>query len=124
MGCDIHLHVERRANGTWTEIESERYFYDGRNYGLFFVLAGVPYDDLDDIAAARGLPADMSETVAEHWEQWSPNGHSPSWLPVPALIMQDWGPVEDRWWVAALEHLKDLAGEDGTAMRIVFWFDK
>jgi hypothetical protein len=88
MGCDIHLHVERRAESGWEhvaspdnwsmldlEIKSEiaatwwrgRWFRD-RNYELFAWLADVRnYHQQIPLAPERGLPEGVStETLSQY----------------------------------------------------------
>ena len=41
MGTDINIKVERKQGGNWIESESDRNFYDDRNYDLFSASAGI-----------------------------------------------------------------------------------
>lgn len=85
MGCDIHLYVEARENGVWVEKKGD--FYDGRNYNLFSVLAGVRNrHEIIPICEPRGLPEDVSESVRED-ECYD---HSHSWLTLAELMAFDW----------------------------------
>ncbi len=89
MGCDIHMTIERRVNGSWERVDelppractwcdgSGRYQdgrqcygckgsghctapYDDRDYTVFSVLANVRNDgNVKPIAEPRGLPDDM-----------------------------------------------------------------
>jgi hypothetical protein len=62
MGCDIHLHFERKEKDGWKEIPIEDYLIpNDRNYVLFGFLASVrgSHDGLFD---DRGIPDDCSDT--------------------------------------------------------------
>jgi len=71
MGCDIHLRVEIKDNsGMWIDgnlYDSDKNileFYNGRDYSLFGILAGVRDEHfLGAIADTRGMPADC---LGEH----------------------------------------------------------
>ena len=41
MGTDINIKVERKQGGNWIESESDRNFYDDRNYDLFSASGGI-----------------------------------------------------------------------------------
>ena len=73
MGTDIHCYVEKKRedNSGWDQLGlwikdpetgsfKEAEFYDGRNYLLFGMLAGVR-SGTEPIAALRGIPEDMSD---------------------------------------------------------------
>jgi hypothetical protein len=105
MGCDIHIVAERKNPttglyepwGTFTERhgsfvqdgpkEFMNEIYEGRNYTLFGVLAGVRGGDDHMIAPPRGLPTDMSPEVAKYHEDVD---HTPSYLTLRELLEFDW----------------------------------
>jgi hypothetical protein len=113
MGCDIHVHVEKRTTRGWERVEerSKSPYYDedpenepeftwerwyaGRNYGLFSVLAGVR-GSFTPIAAPRGVPEDASADVRDQDEYWGPDGHSHSWFSLAELCAHDWK-GSDAW---------------------------
>lgn len=72
MGCDIHLHFERKnKDGSWDKIHIDSCLLpDDRNYDIFAFLAGVrnfgenPYVP---IFPERGIPVDCSYNK-EDWE--------------------------------------------------------
>ena len=80
MGCDIHVFVERKIEGTWTfEKEVEM----GRNSHLFGILAGVrSWDDPEFIV--KGLPDDLSSELHKKFNELVlgeiPKYHTPSYL--------------------------------------------
>lgn len=78
MGCDIHLFKEIKINGEW------QYFGEADiqpNYHLFAYLANVRnYDNINSIAANRGIPMDISVITQCHLERWQYDGHSHSFL--------------------------------------------
>lgn len=72
----------------------EDWAYDGRNYVLFGVLAGVRNEEVTPIAEPKGLPEDMSYVVREAADQWHGDGHSRSYLTLQELKAYNW---EDRF---------------------------
>lgn len=103
MGCDIHMHVEKRVNDAYQKMTELR-FADGpapfnwRSYGLFGFLAGVRnYSDVPPLSQPRGLPDDVSTSVREESDDWGCDGHSHSWLSVEELASFNYdAAVEDR----------------------------
>ena len=66
-------------------------FYDGRNYTLFSVLAGVrDYGKVKPISPPRGMPDDLSTEVADEYEGWGGDAHSASWYSLDELINWNW----------------------------------
>lgn len=60
MGCDIHLHAEKRINGRWEHYKEMPYF---RNYEVFGKIAGVrgyPYSERVLTEPLRELPEDVN----------------------------------------------------------------
>jgi hypothetical protein len=119
MGCDIHLHVERRTDVGWEQVpdpESDdwthptRWFHD-RNYELFAILADVRNSEGDErlqpIVDPRGLPADVSDAVGTSSEEWGIDGHSHSYLTVAEILAFDWDQM------ATLSGLFRDDGDDG-----------
>lgn len=94
MGCDIHTYVERRlASGQWERVDGEAPF-DWRSYTHFGFLADVRnYSATVPIADPRGFPKDASAAVAEEYEAWGPDAHTPSWLLVRELAEFDYDHV-------------------------------
>ncbi len=108
MGCDIHLYCEKysekknkwisadhfRLNEYYKEDEYEKeyeivHLYDGRNYGLFGVLADVRnYYGNEYISEPKGLPDDICETIKKEYEWWEGDAHSCSWFTAKELF--DW----------------------------------
>lgn len=95
MGCDIHCYAERKSEQRYLEIECNS--FDWRDYSLFAFLAGVRnYSGVDPISEPRGLPGDLSDEVAEEWDDGF-NYHSASWLSLEELLAFDYDQVtEDR----------------------------
>lgn len=97
MGCDIHSYAERRnAAGEWEVIPNLTPFTD-RNYDLFGWLANVRnYAGLTPICLPRGLPPDVSPTLAEDYAKYDVL-HTASWLSVEELNRFDYNaPCENR----------------------------
>lgn len=136
MGCDIHFHVEQRTPDGWQELGNEDDWYDHRNYGVFAVLADVrnyPDHKITTLAAPRGLPEDLSQTVRVAAEVWADDGYSHSWFTIGELMAYDhwmgaappdgaWR-VADSYWLDVMHRMEELAGDDPTSVRAVFWFD-
>jgi hypothetical protein len=151
MGCDIHSHSEKLDGGRWLHLDDD--VFSDRNYGLFGWLADVRnYSALTPIAADRGFPADASAEAAKHYDDWSGDAHSASWVSVADLLAVDYDQaIEDRrttkqlgpnsWTGGATcepgegqkQTLREFLGEgyfadlkrlqDAGAERVVFWFD-
>lgn len=138
MGCDIHFYVEKREGSRWVSADTwckdeygslstydwssdhksrGRPFYDGRNYGLFAILANVRNgygfagvdtgDGYVPISKPRGLPQDASPNVKRSSEEWDGDGHSHSHFTVAELLAYDWTQVtKRRGWVDPVEWAK------------------
>jgi len=92
MGFDIHLYVEVRDRDAWQLIGDEGDYYNGRNYSLFGILAGVRKDHFNSISDPRGLPMDASSEASEVLRDFG-DGHTPSWLGVQEIMDFDWTQV-------------------------------
>jgi hypothetical protein len=104
MGCDIHIYVEKfdgkewKSADTWSPDEYDQtrntnypQVYEGRNYELFAILAGVRNRyDIEPIVRPRGLPGDISNEVQSEADRWNGDGHSHSWLTLKELQEYDW----------------------------------
>ena len=111
MGCDIHVHVEKRGDASlpWERVEdlvpnpefkyaSEDYpqpervrdsWYRDRDYTLFGALAGVRSVG-PPISEPRGVPEDACEETQQAKEFWGWDGHSHSHLDLDELLAYDW----------------------------------
>lgn len=106
MGCDIHSYPERKVDGQWMACEgtfgTEKYPdvepFAWRDYSVFAFLAGVRnYSDVIPITEPRGLLDDVSQYVANEYETWGCDAHTPSWLSVAELNAFDYDKsMEDR----------------------------
>jgi len=99
MGCDIHFYVERKIDEEWVqqfnpnqEKKWDKYWYDGRSYWLFSLLAGVrgPFEAFSE---PRGLPHGLSKGLETEWEQWKGNGHTPSYYSLTELLEHQHKPM-------------------------------
>lgn len=115
MGCDIHVHVERKVDGVWEIVpeelapldsfyvnfilkkpESERKENDeywnrhtwdpGRNYMLFGILAGVRNRSVTPISEPRGIPKDACKKIKNEKKRWGGDGHSHSYFTAAELL--------------------------------------
>lgn len=109
MGCDIHMVLERKSNGTWiglhnyntpelialdtsvfddsppTQYRWIAYKIMGRNYTLFGELAGVrTAGTLGN--EPRGIPQDASQLTNALVDEWDSDGHSHSHLSLSEFI--------------------------------------
>lgn len=142
MGCDIHVHLERRDDqGRYVEIPQHPYDYPlgTRIYTRFAFLAGVRnWANIVPLSSPRGLPYDVSATVRQQSDDWDIDGHSHSWLTVNELLTFDYDqPLyfgehgRDRRCTEStyrellddhfLQELRDIQALGAT--RLVFWFD-
>ena len=111
MGCDIHVHIERKyerdGKVTWYSADHYKYnpyhfmypeeecerelelvpVYRRRDYLLFSILCGVRnYTGVEPMDEPRGLPDNVSNVVATDSEWWGSDGHSHSWFTVKELL--------------------------------------
>lgn len=87
----LEYHAPKRA---------ENWIYDGRNYGLFAILANVRNgygfagvdtgDGFVPIKMPKGLPTNVSFFVEEEARRWGIDGHSHSYLTAKELSDYDW----------------------------------
>lgn len=110
MGCDIHMwaEVKKSPEQKWKAVK--KYFYDGRNYDLFAILADVRNgrgfagcdtgDGFNPINEPRGIPEDASDFYKKQVEEWDVDGHSHSWFTLAELKAFDWTQTtKHRGWV-------------------------
>ena len=125
MGCDIHAHVEIKA-----EINSVKkwVYYEeiniARNYFLFGEMARVRGEsNILNIKKRKGLPEDITDTSLFHFKRWEEDAHSPSWLSRSEL--NKIGKHEDfpLFWGIFAEYREMITEEEGLDFRVVFWFD-
>jgi hypothetical protein len=146
MGCDIHLHIEVKINGTWHHWGAPDI---KRSYTLFALMAGVrSYDDIKPIVEPRGLPEDLTELTRIDYENWYGGCHTPSWLTAEEMeqVFEQYQSIcgarnpKEKYPLISLEHNilhTYLFGngfstpnkypsdnqEDVQDVRFVFWFD-
>lgn len=104
MGCDIHMHAEKRVDGKWVKAErvipKNKYGdpLENRSYGYFGWLADVRnYSEIPPIAQPRGVPDDMAPETKASFESWDSDAHSASWLTVDEILAVDFEQIiEDR----------------------------
>jgi hypothetical protein len=141
MGADIHIAVERRTADGWQRVEpmvpprwqyngapelERQSWYDGRNYFLFAILAGVRNgsggDPVVPISDPRGLPDDVSDETRDEANEWGLDGHSHSHFTLAELFAHDWDEMFHReCWARRLRTLTPArTGEtpDGYAERL------
>jgi hypothetical protein len=144
MGCDIHMSIEVRKDGRWTNIDKsfpwETSAYEGNganigiiNYDLFSTLAGVRRrEEFPPIDYPRGIPVDADVATVDEPDDfpdrlaftgcWS-GEHSHSWYTLRELIdnrkrFQDAG---GNHFLRMVDQLQEIAAPDDA--RIVFSFD-
>ena len=95
MGCDIHDFVEIKVNDKWEMVGEvfenydkrlSKHPYDGRNYTLFGLLAGVRNTNVIPISGPKGVPIDDSQDFLDELEQWGNDGHSISYLTLKEIL--------------------------------------
>lgn len=99
MGCDIHITVEVQGSRGWrcvsqfTDPDKDGNclvnggVYDGRNYLLFGLLAGVRDKRVQAIDSPRGFPIGVSATSLGFHA--SVSDHSHTWLTVKEILRSD-----------------------------------
>lgn len=149
MGCDIHVFSEVRTPTGWVcqqepEEDGEDIYlpnvpsYGGRNYPLFALLAGVR-GEFAESWEPRGFPDDSSKEVAESFDFWDSDAHTPSHQTLgelqrkaAELLIRDkpnGSNIEYAFngLTTLIRAVKDSLG-NGTNLsdedvRIVYWFD-
>ena len=161
MGCDIHVFIEKKTDekyNIWEQVALYRVGkygrqletadpYDGRNYSLFGLLAGVR-GWMDPLIEPRGLPSNLSEGVEKEERWWEQSYHTPTWYDLSELylyrkmyksyIRKDESLQEEEraeaygsfvYFVDCIEHYLDLAQEwtwgdiAPSKYRVIMWFD-
>ena len=86
MGCDIHTHVEIKKKNKWIHTDEVPEEFEGRNYSIFSVLAGVRSSfNVKPISEPKGIPEDISKETKESIKEWDGDGHSHSYLTLREL---------------------------------------
>jgi len=129
MGTDIHWFVERydQDEDEWALLDGtvplmgkpeSPMVYDGRNYDLFGKL-GWAKNRTKDSVDLRGLPIDVSPITQACAEISGADGIDHSWISI-----EDLGPFADS--DPRLREALDAAYRvaHGSALRIVYWFDR
>lgn len=120
MACDIHIHIECKKQGSWI-LHSED-IYDGRDYELFGILAGVRgYGP--PISRLKGLPVDVTDEVLQDHDLWEEEAHSASWLTFDEIYNSRLDYDNTSLQHIALEMLRAKREAQAEDVRIVFWFD-
>ena len=129
IGCDITVHCEYRKDGVWHNCdnfewdqETGKYefypIYDGRNYDLFGVLAGVRCNDFPSIDVPRGLPKDMAlktKEMAESDLSWT---HSHSYVTLREMLewkrkrTKEWKKLKKKYVIKHDSHEGDFILDD------------
>lgn len=146
MGCDIHSYVEYRNKdtGQWKMVriyvpyrwEPERLRlvepYNGRNYELFSMLAGVR-GCATPIAEPRGIPQDASDGVLCEYEAAEGWTHTPSWFTLAELRVaskdkKTYNKDERSYLKGFISGIDFMLGAswhwvNDIDVRVVFWFD-
>ena len=122
MGCDIHMHTEKRVDGAWEYVAAGP--YDDRDYALFWTLGGIRRrpGPLPPLADCRGGPPELAskETYLD-LEEWGSDAHSLSWLTLAELEAYAGPRDQSSFWTRDLSKLHEIGKPDD--VRIVFWFD-
>ena len=105
--------------------------YDGRNYNLFGVLAGVRSREAEMIDYPRDLPDDVSEEIRDEYMRWGCDAHSASHYYLSELLESGYrkSDVETLKEYGISHFFKDVLdrcvqiADDPKDFRLVFWFD-
>lgn len=111
------------VDGYW-DVPYSKEFYNGRNYYLFSILAGVRGDE-QPIAYPRGIPEDCSSGYSYVTKQWSGDGHSHSYFTLKELLEVDWNFYQKEYlseFMETIEKMKSI-DNDPSKVRCVFFFD-
>lgn len=131
MGCDIHMRLEKiNKDGEWETIdlfrparddEDEKYYpvtfpfvpapiYDGRDYELFGVLAGIRCSYAEPISEPRGIPISANYLIRSEYEACKSECHTPNYLTL--------GELEKVWYAHIHDDPKDEEGYDNVYIRL------
>ena len=124
---------------SWSEVEFEGKLpnlytdtpYDGRNYEVFGVLAGVRGGENGVIDYPRYLPNDVSEEIKNEHERWDLDAHSATYYTLDELLDSDYrkmsvGELAEMrlkyFFIDVLDSCLKLT-DNPSDFRLVFWFD-
>ena len=138
MGCDIHIVLERRREGSdrWIgEFTSDNFKCVGKNlearnrdYGFFHRIAGVRgWGDNDKVDHyPKNLPRDVSDLAWDQYMTRPTDYHTPSHLTAEeftaAYLAENPNSQTIRNDYAAYD-LLGIDPDDKCEYRVVFWFD-
>ena len=105
--------------------------YDGRNYNLFGVLAGVRSREEGMIDYPRDLPDDLSEEIRDEYMSWGCDAHSATYYTLDELLDSDYRKmsVGELAEIRLKYFFKDVLDtclkltDNPSDFRLVFWFD-
>lgn len=120
MGCDINMHVECKHGANWKRHNRE--IYDGRDYELFGILAGVRGSHTP-ISYPKGFPFNVSNEVLQDYDSWESVAHSASWLTFDEIYNSRFDYDNHSLKQIALDMLSAKRVQQAEDVRIVFWFD-
>lgn len=107
------------------EVERESRFYSGRNYWLFYFLAGVRDGEVGPISPPKGVPEDASDAYNFIVKSWMGDGHSHSYFTLTELLNIDddiWDKIEAPEFRKTLKKMKELDSNTDN-VRACFFFD-
>lgn len=132
MGCDITIVVEYRdgADDNWKRIDIANPYarkrddgrpvyltpYDGRNYALFGILAGVRSNELKQIDDIRGLPMDCDPKTREEYETPDYGYFGASYYTLEELLL--WAKDKSNFYIMSPEEMEyyDIEPKDREEM--------
>jgi hypothetical protein len=129
MGCDIHGAIEKRVGDRWVMVDRlSKHEGAVRCYRRFAALAGVRGDG----PIPNGLPDDISDSGALHFEELGVDAHSCGHAPLPEVARVFLSADDEHTDThpdnfARLYPVSHYFGVDEEAYpgeyRLVFWFD-
>lgn len=109
-------------DGNW-QVEE---LYNGRNYGLFSILADVRNNgSIEPIHIEKGIPLDASTGYLYKCQQWEGDAHSHTYYTLDELLNVDWSKYESFYvgeFMDTLEEMKRI-DSDPLNVRCCFFFD-
>ena len=105
--------------------------YDGRNYELFGVLAGVRSNEFNPIDYPRGLPEDVNEEIKNEHQEWDVDAHSATYYTLDELLDSKYRKmsVGELVELGLKYFFRDVLDtclkltDNPSDFRLVFWFD-
>lgn len=113
----------QKDDESWDVLYNDE-LYNGRNYGLFSILADVRGDE-EPIDNPRGIPNDASSGYKYMCDRWDGDAHSHSYFTLEELLEVNWTKYDEHYvseFLDTMEKMKEI-DEYPSNVRCCFFFD-